>query len=124
MMNFDINKLVAECDPCQRHHRSHAKERVEVSHASMCNIWPGHTLHMDFCKFKNVHYVFMVDRLTEYIQDSQPVHTICHLGGKALGQQVRVSIKIISDSDGGLRDDFITQTEDLGTRNYDIKTLK
>ena len=38
-MNADINKLVTECDPCQRHHRSHAKERVKVSHASMFNIW-------------------------------------------------------------------------------------
>ena len=42
-MNADINKLVTECDPCQRHHRSHAKERVEVSHASMFNIWLGYT---------------------------------------------------------------------------------
>ena len=67
-MNADIQKLVNECDPCQRHHRSHAKERVKVSHASMFNIWPGHTVHMDFCKFKGVDYVFIVDRLTRYIQ--------------------------------------------------------
>ena len=63
-MNSDINELVTKCDPCQRYHRSHAKERVEVSHASMFNIWAGHTLHMDFCKFKNVNYLFAVDRLT------------------------------------------------------------
>ena len=67
-MSSDTNELVTKCDPCQRYHRSHAKERVEVSHASMFNIWPGHTLHMDFCKFKGVNYVFIVDRLTGYIQ--------------------------------------------------------
>ena len=53
-MNSDINELVTKCDPCRRYHRSHAKERVEVSHASLFNIWPGHPFHMDFCKFKNV----------------------------------------------------------------------
>ena len=47
-MNFDINKLVKECNPCQRHQRSHTQERVEVSHASMFNSWPGHNLQMDF----------------------------------------------------------------------------
>ena len=36
-MNSDINELVTKCNPCQRYHRSHAKERVEVSHASMFN---------------------------------------------------------------------------------------
>ena len=30
----DLQKLVTECEPCQRQHRSHAKERVEVSHDS------------------------------------------------------------------------------------------
>ena len=53
-MNSDIKEMVAKCDPCQRYHRSHAKERVEVSHASMFNIWAGHTLNMDFCQFENV----------------------------------------------------------------------
>ena len=67
-MNADINELVTKYDPCQRYHRSLAEERVEVSHASMFNIWPGHTLHMDFCKFKGVNYLFIVNRLTGYIQ--------------------------------------------------------
>ena len=32
-MNSDIKEMVAKCDPCQRYHRSHAKETVEVRHA-------------------------------------------------------------------------------------------
>ena len=86
-MNFDINKLVAECDPCQRHHRSHAKERVEVSHANMFNIWLGHTLHMDCCKYKNVIYVIggSTHRLHTGRTDSQPVCIVCYLGSEALG---------------------------------------
>ena len=67
-MNLNISKLVKECDPCQDYHRSHPQERVEISHASMFNIWPGHSLHMDFCNYKNINYVFVVDRLTGYIQ--------------------------------------------------------
>ena len=36
-MNSDIKEMVAKCDLCQRYHRSHAKEKVEVSHAAMFN---------------------------------------------------------------------------------------
>ena len=60
--------MVVKCDPCQRYHRLNAKEKVEVSHAFMSNIWAGHTIHMDFCQYKNINYLFCVDRLTGYIQ--------------------------------------------------------
>ena len=60
-MNADIHKLVTECDPCQRHHRSNSKEKVEISHESMFNLWPGNTVHMDFCKYNGVDFVFIVD---------------------------------------------------------------
>ena len=35
-MNSDIKEMVAKCDLCQRYHRSHTKEKVEVSHAQSC----------------------------------------------------------------------------------------
>ena len=38
-MNLDIGKMVKECDPCQRYHRSHPQEKLEIRHASMFNIW-------------------------------------------------------------------------------------
>ena len=40
-MNADIHKLAIQCDPCQRNHRSNSKEKVEISHESMFNLWPG-----------------------------------------------------------------------------------
>ena len=36
-MNFDINKLVKECDPCQRHHRSHTQKRVDKLRFQLCH---------------------------------------------------------------------------------------
>ena len=109
-MNSDIKEMVAKCDSCQRYHRSHAKERVEVCHASMFNIWAGHTLHMDFCQFKNVNYLFAVDRLTGYIQvervPNQQTSSVI-LGVKRFASKFGFPYKIISDSGGGLRDDFI-----------------
>jgi len=62
-MNADIHKLVTECDPCQRHHRSNSKEKVQISHDSMFNLWPGNTVDMDFCKYNGIDLVFIVDRL-------------------------------------------------------------
>ena len=67
-MNADINKLISKCDPCQRHHRSHAKNVKEVSHKSKFNLWPGHTVHMDFCQYYWKDFIFMLDRLTGFIQ--------------------------------------------------------
>ena len=116
-MNADINKLVTECDPCQRHHRSHAKERVEVSHASMFNNWSGHTVHMDFCKYSGVKYVFLMDRLTDYIQVEKTPNqctSSAFLAVKRWASRYGFPYKIISDTSGGFRDDFITQLEELG----------
>ena len=67
-MNSEMKEMVSKCDLCPRYHRSHAKEKCEVSHLSMFDIWAGYTLHMDFAQYKNVNYLFVVDRLTGYIQ--------------------------------------------------------
>ena len=52
-MNSELKEMVAKCNPCQRYHRSHAKEKTEVSHMNMFDIWAGHTIHMDFTQYKN-----------------------------------------------------------------------
>ena len=116
-MNSDIREMVAKCDPCQRYHRSHSKEKVEVSHVSMFDIWAGHTIHMDFCQYKNINYLFCVDRLTGYIQVERVTNqqtSSAILGVKKWAAKFGFPYKIISDSRGGLRDDFIKQLEGLG----------
>ena len=47
---------------------SDIRERVEVSHISMFDIWAGHTIHMDFCQYKNINNRVCINRLTGYIQ--------------------------------------------------------
>ena len=109
--------MVSKCDPCQRYHRSHAKEKCEVSHLSMFDIWAGHTLHMDFAQYKNINYLFVVDRLTGYIQvDKVPNQQTSSaiIGVRKWAAKFGFPYKIISDSGGGLRDSFVEQLEKLG----------
>ena len=83
----------------------------------MFNSWAGHTIDMDFCQYKNINYLFCVDWLTGYIQvervpNQQTSSAI--LGVKKWATKFGFPYKIISDSGGGLRDDFIKQLEGLG----------
>ena len=78
----------------------------------MFDIWARHTLHMDFAQYKNVNYLFLVDRLTGYIQvekvpNQQTSSAI--LGMRKWTAKFGFPYKIISDSAGGLSDDFIKQ---------------
>ena len=66
-MNKDIREKLRTCDPCQRYAKSHKQDYVEISHTNMFNIFPGHTLHLDFAEYNNKDYILMVDRLTGYI---------------------------------------------------------
>ena len=82
----------------------------------MFDIWAGHTLHMDFAQYKNVNYLFVVDRLTGYIQlekfpNQQTSSAI--LGVRKWAAKFGFPYKIISNSGGGLRDDFVKQLEGL-----------
>ena len=49
-MNSELKEMVANCDPCQRYHCSNPKEKTEVSHMNMFDIWAGHTIHMYFAQ--------------------------------------------------------------------------
>ena len=57
--NADIHKVATECDLCQKNHISNSKKRVEVSHESMFNLWPGKEVHMDFYKYNDNNLEFI-----------------------------------------------------------------
>ena len=65
-MNRHISHMVSRCDPCQRFARSHHQDEVEVSHSSLFNTFPGHTIHLDYCEFENKNFIILVDRSTGY----------------------------------------------------------
>merc|ERR1712030_90622 len=46
---------------------SRKQDATEVSHKSMFNLSPNHTLHADFCEYGGQDYMVLVDRLTGYI---------------------------------------------------------
>ena len=84
---------------------------------NMFDIWARHTIHMDFAQYNNNQYLFVVDRLTGYIQaekvPNQQTSTAI-MGVRKWAAKCGLTYKIISDSGGGLRDDFINQLEKLG----------
>ena len=119
-MNLDIDTMVKECDPCQRYHRSHPQEKVEISHASMFDIWLGHSLHMDFCNFKNNNYCFIVDCLTSYIQVQKTPNQCTEsaiLAVRRWAAKFRFPYMVIADSRGGLKKDFITPLWEMNIRH-------
>ena len=64
-MTKQINNMVSRCDPCQRLAKSHIQEEVEVSHTPLFNIYPGHTIHVDYFELNNWDFIIMVDRITD-----------------------------------------------------------
>ena len=73
-------------------------------------IWISHNT-------KNINYLFVVDRLTGYIQadkvpNQQPSAAI--LGVRKWAAKFEFPYKVISNSGVSLRDDFINQLEGLG----------
>ena len=66
-MNKEIKELVATCEKCQVHAKSQKKDKTEISHKSMFNLSPNHTLHADFGEYGGQDYMVLVDRLTGYI---------------------------------------------------------
>ena len=69
----------------------------------MFDIWPGHSLHMDFCSFKNIDYCFIVDRLTGYIQVEKTPNQCTEsaiLAVRRWASKFGFPYKIIADSGG------------------------
>ena len=119
-MTKDIREKLRSCDPCQRYARSHKQDPVEVSHSNMFNIFPGHTLHLDFAEYNNKDYLLLVDRLTGYIACENTVNQgteAAILAVKNWANRFGFPYKIISDSGGGFRSTFIEQLRLLGVKH-------
>ena len=85
----------------------------------MFNIWPGHTVHMDFCKYNGVDFVFIVDRLTGYIHCERTPNQCSSsaiLAVKHWSNRNGLPYKVISDTGGGFRDEFIKQLQEMGVK--------
>merc|ERR1712215_230771 len=105
-MNKDIRENLRTCDPCHRYAKSRKQDSVEVSHTNMFNIFPGHTLHLDFAEYNNKDYILMVDRLTGYIACENTVNQgteAAILAVKNWANRFGYPYKIISNSGGGFR---------------------
>ena len=99
------------CDPRQRYASSNKQDPVEASHSNMFNIFPGHTLHLNFAEYNNKDYLLMVDRLTGYIVCEYTVNQgteAAILAVKNWANRFGFPYKIISDSGGGFK-----STQDL-----------
>ena len=120
-MTADVHQVATECDPCQRNHILNSKERVEVSHESMFNLWPGKEVHMDFCKYNGNNFVFIVDRLTRYIHCEKSANQCTSsaiLAVKHWASRNGLPYKIISDTGRGFRDNFIKQLQEMGVNQH------
>ena len=50
-MNGDAKELIRTCEPCQVNARSHRQDKTEISHKNMFNLYPNHTVHVDYCEY-------------------------------------------------------------------------
>ena len=77
-------------------------------------------LHRDFCNYKNVNYVFVVDHLTGYIQVEKTPNQCTEsaiLAVRHWASKFGFPYKVIADSGGGLRKDFINQLWEMNIRH-------
>merc|ERR1711888_400202 len=114
-MNKNIKALVDTCEKCQLHGRS-----TEISHKSMFNLYPNHTIHADYCVYGGQVYILLVDRVTGYIMAEQTVNqgtdaaiSVVRNWGLLFGNPMRV----ISDDGGAFRNDFIEKLRRLNIRD-------
>ena len=107
-MNTDIHKVA------KRNQRSNSKEKVEISHESMFNLWPGKEVHMDFCKYNGINlYLYMHCKKTANQCTSSAILAVRHWANRN-----SLPYKIISDTGGGFRDDFIKQLQEMGVNQH------
>jgi len=108
-MNNEIKQLVATCEKCQVNSMSRKQDATEISHKSMFNLSPNHTLHADFCEYGGQDYMVLVDRLTGYIMAEKTQNkgtdsaiAVVRNWGVLFGFPMR----IISDDGPAYRNDF------------------
>jgi len=105
-MNKDIREKLRNCDPCQCYAKTHKQDSVEVTHINIFNIFPGHTLHLDFVEYNNRDHILIVDRLTGYIAAEHMVNQgteAATVAVKNWANRFGVPYKTILYSGGGFR---------------------
>ena len=81
-MNKEIKQLVATCEKCQINGLSKKQDATEISHKSMFNLSPNHTLNADFCEYGGQDYMVLVYYGRE---NTKQRNRLCHICGKELG---------------------------------------
>ena len=119
-MNKEAKDLVNTCDPCQKNARSHKQDKTEISHKNLFNLYPNHTIHVDYCVYRGQDYIVLVDRVTGYImaeqtpnQSTDAAIAVIKNWGLLFGNPMRV----ISDDGGAFRNDFIRKLKRLNIRH-------
>merc|ERR1712215_190664 len=104
-MNKEAKEFIRTCEPCQINARSHGQDKTEVSHKNMFNLYPNHTIYVDFCEYGGQDYIVLVDRVTGYIRAEQTANQGTDAAIKViqnLSLLFGFSLRVISDAGGGL----------------------
>ena len=78
-------------------------------------------VQIDFCKYNGKDFVFIVDRLTGYIHCKKSANQCTSsaiLAVKHWASRNGLPYKIISDTGGALRDDFMKQLHEMGVNQH------
>ena len=97
--------------------RSNSQDKVEISHSNMFNLFPRHTLHLDFCEFNNKDYILIVDRMIGYIGADQTINQGIEAAISAVKNWSTLfgyPYRIISDSVGAFRKTFKVPSKNNG----------
>ena len=109
-MNKDAKEKLRSCDPCQRFSKGNSQD----------NLFPGHTLHLDFCEYNGKDYILIVDRMTGYIGAEQTANQGTDAAISAVknwSTKFGYPYKIISDSGGAFRKTFKEKLKILGVKH-------
>ena len=118
-MNGDAKELLRTCEPCQINARLHRQDKTEVSHKNMFNLYPNHTIHVDFCEYGGQDYIVLVDRVTGYIRAEQTANQGTDSAIKVIQDWSLLfgfPLRVISDAGGGFRNDFKKKL-----KNFNVK---
>ena len=119
-MNGDAKELIRTCEPCQINARSQRQDKTEISHKNMFNLYPNHTVHVDYCEYGGKDYIVVVDRVTGYIRAEQTPNQGTDAAIKVIQNWSLLfgyPLRVISDSGGGFRKDFKKKLKILNVRH-------
>ena len=86
----------------------------------MFNLYPNHTVHVDYCEYGGRDYIVVVDRVTGYIRAEQTPNQGTDAAIKVIKNWSLLfgyPLRVISDSGGGFRKDFKKKLKILNIRH-------